>query len=186
MARTAPRLTPNRSAWRCWQLATLSKRSPDGMLIRGKARSGDVGVLVMLGCLTNDTSRLLEVWRAQARGIHSLRTVPVGPPHRRRTRVVARIHHRPLLRPCRPCRDHRRAPRWEDATAANPSLERIPCPGCRRSQTHAGPRWPCPCPSREPSLAPPHLEPRTTGGMYALAAGVAAAALAVALGAYWS
>jgi len=178
MSRTAPRLTPNCSAWRCWQLATLSKRSPDGMLIRDKLRSGDAA---------DDTSRLLEVRRAQAWGIHPLRTVPVGPPHRRRTRAVARIHHRPLLRPGRPCRDHRTAPRWEDTAAANPSLERIPCPGCRRSQAHAGPRCPCPAPSREPSLAPPHLERRTTGGMYVLAVGVAAIALALALiAAHWS
>ena len=67
-----------------------------------------------------------------------------------------------------------------------PALKEYLAPGVAEAKRMLGLDAPAPAPSREPSLAPPHLEPRTAGGVLALAAGVAAVALAVALAAHWS
>jgi hypothetical protein len=69
----------------------------------------------------------------------------------------------------------------------SPALKEYLAPGVAEAKRMLGLDAPAPVPSREPSLAPPHLEPRTTGGMYVLAAGVTAVALALALiAAHWS
>jgi hypothetical protein len=60
-----------------------------------------------------------------------------------------------------------------------PALKEYLAPGVAEAKRMLG--LDAPSPSREPSLAPPHFEPRTSGGMFGLAAGVAAVALAVAL-----
>ena len=67
----------------------------------------------------------------------------------------------------------------------SPALKEYLAPGVAEAKRMLG--LDAPAPSREPSLAPPHLEPRTTRGMYVLAAGAAAVALALALiAAHWS
>jgi len=65
-----------------------------------------------------------------------------------------------------------------------PALKEYLAPGVAEAKRMLG--LDAPSPSREPSLAPPHFEPRTPGGMLGLAAGMAAAALAVALAAWWT
>jgi hypothetical protein len=50
----------------------------------------------------------------------------------------------------------------------------------------ADPLSPCPQCGAEPRIELAPLKPRTTGGMLALAAGIATIALAIALAAHWS
>ena len=64
-----------------------------------------------------------------------------------------------------------------------PALKEYLAPGVAEAKRML--RLDAPSPSREPSLAPAHLEPRTSNGMLALAAGVAATALALALIGHW-